>query len=406
VFEWSERARHASQQVVPLRPPPDRAAAAALAELRILRSEASGAEWLASARAAELHDLVRERQWTSTGTAGVDERVGLAELQAALDDETALLAYVWTDGALACVAVRRDRARVLPLPEFEAVRAALSGLRADLDVSAAVRSGPMAAVVQRALDERLATLSRMLLDDPLREAGAARRIVLTAPGVLAGIPWAMLPALHERVFTLAVSATRWVRRRSASAGRSRFPSLSSAGIAVGPRVARGDEEAEAAAAAWARAGREVAIVRGATATVDAVTELATEASVLHIAAHGRHASDNPLFSGLELADGTLFGYDIDRIPRLPATVVLSACEVGRSSVRWGEEALGMTRTWLHAGARCVIAAPVVVADDVACELLGEVHTGLAAGEAPAEALAAASRRTGLVTPFECHGSGF
>jgi hypothetical protein len=66
----------------------------------------------------------------------------------------------------------------------------------------------------------------------------------------------------------------------------------------------------------------------------------------------------------------------------------------------------MTRTWLHAGARCVIAAPVVVADDIACELLGEVHTGLAAGEPPSEALAAASRRTGLVTPFECHGSGF
>jgi len=147
-------------------------------------------------------------------------------------------------------------------------------------------------------------------------------------------------------------------------------------------------------------------VRGASATVDAVADLAAASSVLHIAAHGRHASDNPLFSGLELADGALFGYDIDRIPRLPDTVVLSACEVGRSSVRWGEEALGMTRTWLHAGTRCVIAAPVVVADDVACELLGGVHAGLAAGESPAEALAAASARTGLVTPFECHGSGF
>ena len=50
--------------------------------------------------------------------------------------------------------------------------------------------------------------------------------------------------------------------------------------------------------------------------------------MLHIAAHGRHASDNPMFSGLELADGALFGYDIDRMPRVPSTVVLSACEVG------------------------------------------------------------------------------
>ncbi len=50
----------------------------------------------------------------------------------------------------------------------------------------------------------------------------------------------------------------------------------------------------------------------------------------------------------------------------------------------------MTRVWLHAGTRCVIAAPVVVADDAACELLGAMHEGLAAGEPPAEALAQAA----------------
>ncbi|MET0296983.1 MAG: CHAT domain-containing protein, partial [Microbacterium sp.] len=122
-----------------------------------------------------------------------------------------------------------------------------------------------------------------------------------------------------------------------------------------------------------------------------------------MAAHGRHAVDNPLFSGLELSDGALFGYDIDLIPEVPATVVLSACELGRSSVRWGEEALGMTRTWLHAGSRCVIATPVIVADDVACELLAALHSGLARGLDPAEALAEASESTGHLAPFQSHG---
>lgn len=128
--------------------------------------------------------------------------------------------------------------------------------------------------------------------------------------------------------------------------------------------------------------------------------------MLHIAAHGRHSSDSPMFSGLELADGALFGYDIDRMPRVPSSVVLSACEAGRSSVRWGEEAVGMTRAWLHAGTRCVIAAPVIVADDEAYELLGAMHEGLAAGEAPSVALAAASGRTGIIAPFQAHGAGF
>lgn len=136
-----------------------------------------------------------------------------------------------------------------------------------------------------------------------------------------------------------------------------------------------------------------------------MTALAAETDLLHIAAHGRHAVDNPLFSGFELADGILFGYDVDLIPRVPATVILSACELGRSSVRWGEEALGMTRVWLHAGAECVIAAPVVVPDDVAGELLAAVHTGLAEGAAPAAALAKAAADTGLSAPFQCHGDG-
>jgi hypothetical protein len=61
---------------------------------------------------------------------------------------------------------------------------------------------------------------------------------------------------------------------------------------------------------------------------------------------------------------------------------------------------------LHAGARCVVAAPVVVADDDACELLSAMHEGLAAGAAPSVALAEASERTGIVAPFQVHGAGF
>jgi hypothetical protein len=49
---------------------------------------------------------------------------------------------------------------------------------------------------------------------------------------------------------------------------------------------------------------------------------------------------------------------------------------------------------------------VLVADDVACELLAAMHDGLAAGDAPSVALAAASDRTGIIAPFQVHGAGF
>ncbi|MET0781366.1 MAG: CHAT domain-containing protein, partial [Microbacterium sp.] len=396
LFEWSERARHFNQRIVPLRPPPDPEVAAELAELRMLRGEARG-DWLATPRAAELHDDLRRRQWSGTSAAGIEALVTMDELRGALERDTALLSFVWSEGRLVCLVVTAGTARVIEIPAWRAAHAALAGLRSDLDMSASVRSGPLADVVRQSLDDRLRTLSDALLAEPVSVAGV-ERFLITAPGVLNGVPWGMLPALRGRPFTIASSATRWAGLREAS--RARVPA--SAGFAVGPRVDRGREEVSLAAAAWG----DAAVLDGDRATAVAVTELASRVDVLHIAAHGRHAADNPLFSGLELADGALFGYDVDLIPRLPGTVVLSACEVGRSSVRWGEEAIGMTRVWLHAGTQCVIAAPVIVADDVACELLGAMHEGLAAGRSPSEALALASERTGIVAPFQAHGAGF
>ncbi|MET2011518.1 CHAT domain-containing protein [Microbacterium chocolatum] len=396
VFEWSERARHAAAQVVPLRPPPDPALASDLAELRMLRSE--GPEWQADPRVRALQERVRERQWVDVAAASARARASVADVQAVLDRETAMLSYVFTGDRMSVLVLTAEGVRLRPVPGWDEVRGMLPGLRSDLDMSASIR-GRMGEVVRRSLDVRLARLSALLADDAVAAAGT-RRFVLTAPGVLSGIPWTMLPAFRDRVTTLAASASRWVADREVPAREGAPGVAGRAGFAVGPRTRRGAEEVAIGAAAWVDA-----CVRDAASVADAIA-LAGEVDTLHIAAHGRHAADNPLFSGLELGDGTLFGYDVDLMPRVPSLVVLSACEGGRSAVRWGEEAIGMSRVWLHAGARSVIAAPVIVADDDACELLGAVHVALAEGRAPAEALAAASARTGIIAPFQVHGSGF
>lgn len=396
IFGWSERARHLSQQIVPLRPPPDPTVAEDVAELRALRTEAGSEDWLSEPRTAALRERVRERQWSSTGAAAVEQRVDLEELQAALPADAALVAFVFSGTLLASVVITAAAATVVPMPPVGEVRRALAGLRSDLDMSATVRIGPIADVVRRSLEERLTVLAELLVAQPLRAAGADR-VLLTAPGLLKEVPWAMLPGLRGRPFALAESATRWTRF-----ARTPRPSPTRAGFVAGPRVARGVEELGRASASWSGP----VVEHGDGASARRLTEIASGVDVLHVAAHGRHSADNPMFSGLEMADGTLFGYDIDLIPEVPGIVVLSACEVGRSSIRWGEEAIGMTRVWLHAGARCVVAAPVVVADDDACELLSAMHEGLAAGVTPSEALAAASERTGIVAPFQVHGAGF
>lgn len=391
VFEWSERARHLNLQVVPLRPPPDPELATELAELRTLRADGDG--WLSSPRARELQDRARERQWAGTRSAAVRHHATLAEAQGALDADTAILAFVYAGETIQALVVTADSTTLVDLGEWGETRKLLLGLRGDLDMAAAVQHGPLAAVVRRSLHDRLESLSAVLLR-PVLDAGSSRRLVITAPGVLNGIPWSMMPGLRDRVFTVAASVSHWLHL-----GRT-VSAPAAAAFAVGPRVPRAGEEVGVAAAAW----RSRVVLD--PASIADTTIAAESADVLHIAAHGRHAADNPMFSGLELADGTLFGYDIDLVEKVPDTVVLSACEVGRSSVRWGEEAVGMTRVWLHAGTRAVVAAPVIVADDDACELLATMHEGLAAGAAPSVALAEASRRTGIVAPFQVHGAGF
>ena len=85
----------------------------------------------------------------------------------------------------------------------------------------------------------------------------------------------------------------------------------------------------------------------------------------HLAAHGHHADDNALFSGLEVADGTLMGYDIQRLSSVPALVVLSACDVGQSEIAPGDESLGMVSAFAAAGSATVVAAVCRIGDELA-----------------------------------------
>jgi CHAT domain-containing protein len=214
--------------------------------------------------------------------------------------------------------------------------------------------------------------------------------------VLAGVPWTLLPGLVGRPVTVAQSATSWLAR-SATPRR-----VASAGFVAGPRVPRAEAEVRAAAAAWPGAP----VLAGPAATAAAVSDLAGRVDVLHVAAHGRHSAENPLFSGLELVDGPWFGYDIDDLPGVPDVVLLSACEVGRSSVRWGEELIGMTAAWLHAGAYWVVASPAAVNDEAAHDVLVRVHEALATGADPASALAgtvSAVTPDAAPAPFLCFG---
>jgi len=385
LFEWSERARMLASRIQPVRAPAD---PELVADLTALRAEP------APAREAELRRSIRERAWRQQGSGMVAEPVTLDQLQAELGERT-LVAYVVAAGRVVALVVTQDAAVRIDLGERAMLEPLLGGLMPDLDMASSDLDGPISQAVRAQLVSRLDGLAAALVRPLLPQLGDGG-VVLTPSGVLAGVPWTLLPGFGGRAVTVAQSATTWLMR-------ARDPlRIGSAGFVAGPRVLRAPDEVTAAAKEWPSSR----VLLGGAATAARVAELAAGVDVLHIAAHGRHSAESPLFSGLALADGTWFGYDVDQLVDVPDVVLLSACEVGRSTVRWGEELIGMTAAWLHAGARYVIASPAAVGDQAAYDALVGVHRGLAAGRDPAEALADAvppASATAAPAPFLCFG---
>ena len=204
VFEWSERARHLSQQVVPLRPPPDEALAADLAELRMLRAETGG---LAGDTAGARPERARaERQWSATGSAGRRDRISLDERAAALDgrhrhssriSSTAATCWPWSSPPRARAWSRSGGGRSPSRPRRAARRPRCQRLRA-LRPHGRSRSSA-----------RSMTAWRRFLGAPRRRIGGDRRS--SARDHRAGGPQRNAlgdAARHRgRPFTLATSAT-------------------------------------------------------------------------------------------------------------------------------------------------------------------------------------------------------
>ena len=173
-----------------------------------------------------------------------------------------------------------------------------------------------------------------------------RELVLTPSGALAAVPWSCCPQPRSRRHRRAV--------RDVLAGPVGDPAAGPHGRLRGG-TGRGACGVGDVGGLGRLGGAEVLHGPGATAVRRSSAWRAGSTSCTS-SAHGRHSSENPLFSGLELADGPWYGYDIDQLEGIPDVVLLSACEVGRSTMRGGEELIGMTAAWLHAGARCVMAS--------------------------------------------------
>ncbi len=434
LYTRSERWRAVSDRVPFVRPPRDEQAAGLLTRLRRLREDlrSAPAEAQAGLRedAAALERRIRSLDWArgcesaATGDARPPRPIPYAAALAAVRQADVTLAtYLPHAGHLYAVVLTPRGGRIERLVAMSEVQRLVQRVRADVEAATLPGLGPMRAAVEASLGAGLRALDAALLA-PLadrtgrgpgrsgrggsvsggsggrRAAYLMERLVVVPSNALVAVPWGMLPSRHGRPTTVARTVTGWAA--AAASEPVRAPRV----LAIaGPELDHADREVAAVGRAWAgHAGAHARVVVGPAATLDAVAGALMEQDLVHIAAHGRHHHQSPLFSTLRLADGSTFAHELPAVGVGASHVVLSACEVGRATIRPGDESLGLTAVLLSLGVGTVVAAVSRIPDDLAAETMTTYHQRLATGVEAAQALAEATADLPLAAgAFTCFG---
>ncbi|MFI6096236.1 CHAT domain-containing protein [Lentzea sp. NPDC051213] len=385
VFEWAERGRASRLLHRPARPPDDPELAALLPALRAtaFQLERARLDGQPTAklqhRQVELERQIKTRSRRLRATAsGPADPVRPADLD--LGDQV-LVEFIELDGSLLALTLADGK---LALRSVGPVR----------EVADLLERVPFALrhLARRPRQETRAFLRRTTgkLDELLLPRHD-RPLVVVPTGVLHDVPWSTLPSCQGKPVVVAPSASLW----HTAATRPARPRTYA--VASGPGLPGAHEEAQAVAALHDTTSPQ-------HATVDDVLKSLATASTVHLAAHGRLNPDNPLFSALDLHDGPLVVYDVHRLDQVPETVIMAACDVGRSVVVSGNELLGLAATFLERGASQLIASVVPVPDAETKDLMIAVHRGLRAGRSPAQALAEAQQELDQPNGFVCVGA--
>jgi CHAT domain-containing protein/Tfp pilus assembly protein PilF len=241
---------------------------------------------------------------------------------------------------------------------------------------------------------------RRLLLDPLRSKGyftGIRELLIVPDGVLNYVPFAALPLGTQRFlgdeFIIAyLPAAAALTRDSTTNGRKL--------LAMAPA----DAHLPNALAEVREIGQifspDSRIIVGKKATKTLFTQIAGNYDYLHLATHGSLNRNAPSLSALELepdrqSDGRLQVYEIAEMKLHARLITLSACETGLGTGYFtetpgGDEFVGLTRAFLSAGGRNVLASLWAVNDQSSRDLMVRFYRHLV-GSSGAEALAKAQR---------------
>lgn len=330
-------------------------------------------------------ELSEEMRRLSPAYAAVTEPklVGVREVQEILDPDTALIAYTLGEERSTLWWIEKDALVVRELRP----RAELERLANDVYDQMAQPKRKQQERAQRQQEE----LGKLLLGSVADRLGNVRRLVVVADDALQILPFAALPVPGSGLLveshavvqlpsaSLAVTLhARQPQRASPEGLLAVFaaPVFGPGELASLPHSKREAEEIRA----MAPAGMSRLWIGFDAHRDNAMAPDLARFRYVHFATHGIVNLENPNLSGIQLSRvdpqgkpvegmGILPFYEVYNL-RLPADLItLSACQTAVGPQVRGEGPLGMSRSFLYAGASRVVGSLWDVDDEAAAELM-------------------------------------
>jgi CHAT domain-containing protein len=319
------------------------------------------------------------------------------EISAALAADEAIVEFMMTDQQGFAWIVRRDSVRGYRIPGTKAI-----------DPQIRLLTALLAARDERATEQLGARLFDTLLGPGADALDGVRRLIVVPDGVLQRLPFALLRSkdrwlIEHHTLALAPSATILQFLRQSRTERASQPILALAN----PEPAAGQTaifENVGALGVLTHATGEVRDARrlvGAPAKSTRVGSAATEAAlrssdasqyrIVHVAAHAIADEIVPRRSAILLApgekdDGLLQVSEIANLSLNADLVVLAACRSNMGRLVRGEGLLSLSRAFMHAGARAVVATAWAIPDRDTAWLMRQFYSAIGDGLAPDDAL--------------------
>jgi CHAT domain-containing protein len=306
------------------------------------------------------------------------------EIQGLLDLDTALLAYFLGQEANFLFLATREKVMAVPLgtdPEklFQKIREfrirAVEGITLD-------------GLGMKTYEKSLSELYEILIQPIEREISGKKHLVIVPHGMLHYLPFQALVSKEGRYliesFSISYLPSATVLKYARGVNKGNRVDLFAVGNPITdlPPLPAAEQEAQEISALF----EKKLLLIGRQATKTSMKSQSPKYDLLHLSTHGEMIELNPLKSNLrftpsEKDDGKLTVSEIFDMEIKANLVTLSACETGLvrgegGDFPQGDDLVGLSRAFIHAGAPAVIASLWMVSDESTVELMRAFYRNL------------------------------